>query len=162
MPTTEARGQVDSAEGAERPDSSEGSEREEQATAPGRTAAQIFTTALSLLLIALLAGAILYEGYGDRGNNPARIEVEVRADEAEQRGEHWYVPILVRNLGDDTIEELVIGIDVSRGAEIVLETDTTIAQLGESAEASATLVLDEDPTTLTIEALPETFQVAEE
>lgn len=150
-----------SSEQADNDDSQQG-DQQGTSTTPGRTPVQIVTTALSILLIALLAGAILYEGYGDRGDNPARITVDVLVDEAEQRGAEWYVPIVIRNLGDDTVEELVIAIEVTRGEEIVLESDTTIALLGESSEASAMLVLDEDPAGLTIEALPETFQVAEE
>jgi len=138
------------------------SDSSEQPQAPARTVTQIVTTAFSVLLIVLLAGAILYEGFSDRGDNPARIEVQVQVEQSEQRGEEWYVPILVRNLGDDTVEELVIAIDVNRDDEVILETDTTIAHLGEASEATATLVLDEDPVTLTIKALPETFQIAEE
>ena len=113
-------------------------------------------------MVALLAAAILYEGYGDRGNNPARVETEALLDEAEQRGDFWYVPIRITNKGDVTLEELVVGIDVSRGDETILETDTTIAQLGEQADAFTTLVLDEDPATLTVEVAAETFQVAED
>ena len=162
MTATEQRHQADTDESDDQSPSSEGMHQPEQPQTAGRSTAQLITTVISVLLIALLAGAILYEGYVDRANSPAEIRVAVQTDQAEQRGEHWYVPILIRNLGDDTVEELVIAIDVRRGDETILETDTTIAQLGEAAETTATIVLDEDPADLTIDATAETFQVAEE
>lgn len=128
----------------------------------GRTVAQVVTTALSVLLIAMLIGAILYEGYAGPGDEPAQIEVDVLQDQAEHRGERFYVPIAVRNTGDETVEEIVIGIEVMRGEELVEETELVVSELGEEAEADTMLILDEDPAGLSIDAGAVTFQIAEQ
>lgn len=127
----------------------------------GRTTAQRVTTIISVLLIAALIGAILYEGYAGPGDEPAQINVEVRQDQAEQRGEKFYVPIAVRNTGDETVEEIVIGVEVMRGEELIEETELVISELEEEAEVETILVLDEDPADLAIDAGAETFQIAE-
>jgi uncharacterized protein (TIGR02588 family) len=127
-----------------------------------RPGVQIVTTAISVLLIAILAGAILYEGLNDRVSNPAQIETDVRVADAAQRGAYWYVPVVITNAGDDTAEQLVVAFTVMDGQETILETDTTVDQLGESESITTTIVVDTDPAELTIEAVPETFHIAEE
>jgi uncharacterized protein (TIGR02588 family) len=124
----------------------------------GQTTAQVATTVVSLLLIAGLAGIILVEGFSGREEAPAELQVTVRAAEAELRGEDYYVPIVVSNLGRETVEEVLVAIEVSAGEEVIEETETVIAMIGEDAEAEATLVLDREPAGLTIEARVVTFQ----
>lgn len=127
-----------------------------------RTTAEKITTAISILLIALLAGAILYEGYATGQADPATLEVEVRSDEIEQRGDAFYVPVEIVNSGDETVEEVTVSIEVLDGETVVDEAETVIATLGEAESVTAMLVLTEDPSNLQIDAGVVTFQVAED
>jgi uncharacterized protein (TIGR02588 family) len=128
----------------------------------GRSAAQVVTTLVSLLLIVLLAGTILYEGYARGEARPAELKVTVDSTAAEQRGTAYYVPFTVRNLGDETVEVALVTFEVYRDGEPVLETDTTIDLLGERAMVSGVLVLDEVPDGLEFVAQVTSFQIAEE
>src|SRR5689334_12764633 len=96
----------------------------------GRSAAEWVTTGICLALIALLCGAVLYEGYAVDDDDPARIEVTVSADDAEQRGEAWYLPFEVENTGDQTVEEIVVVVELLQGEKAVAEAETTVTLLG--------------------------------
>lgn len=128
----------------------------------GRTTPEKITTAISVLLIAVLAGAILYEGYASGQSDPARLEVTVLTEEIEQRGDAFYVPVEVVNEGDQTVEQVSVGIEVRDGEQIVDEAETVIATLAEDETLTAVVVLDQDPTGLTIETGIVTFQVVED
>jgi uncharacterized protein (TIGR02588 family) len=126
----------------------------------GRTTAQLVTTAVSLLLIAGLAGIILVEGFSGDEEAPVELRVEVRVNAAEQRGDHFHIPIVVYNLGSELAEQVLVAIEVSEGERIVAETETVIAVIGEDEEAEAMLVLDRETSGLTIEARIMTFQTS--
>ena len=128
----------------------------------GRTTAEKVTTAVSVLLIAALAGAILYEGYATGQADPAILEVTVLSAEIEQRGDDFYIPVEIHNDGDATVEEIAVSIELLDGESVVDEAETVIATLGEDERLTAVLVLTEDPAGLTIEAGVVTFQVAED
>ena len=127
----------------------------------GRTTPEKITTTISVLLIVLLAGAILYEGYWKGQADPATLDVVVRTDQIDQRGDSFYVPVEIHNDGDQTVEEVTVSIDVRDGDTVVQEAETVIASLGESETVTAVIVLSEDPTGLTIEAGVVTYQIAE-
>jgi uncharacterized protein (TIGR02588 family) len=127
-----------------------------------RSTAEKITTAISVLLIAALAGAILYEGYATGQAEPARLEVTVLEAEIEQRGDDFYIPIKILNDGDQTVEEVTVSIEVLDGEEVVDEAETVIATLGEAETITAMLVISDDPTGLTIEAGVVTYQIAED
>ena len=101
-----------------------------------RSAAQMVTTTVCVLLIALVCGAILYEGYAAGDDDPARVEVAVDAGGVEQRGDLWYVPFEVANGGDETIEEIWVVVEGADGSgQTVVESETTVQLLGESERA---------------------------
>jgi uncharacterized protein (TIGR02588 family) len=127
----------------------------------GRTTPEKFTTTISVVLIVLLAVAILYEGYWKGQSDPATLEVVVRTDQIEQRGDSFYVPVEVHNDGDQTVEEVTVSIDVRNGDTVIQEAETVIATLGEAETVTAVIVLPSDPTGLTIEAGVVTYQIAE-
>lgn len=128
----------------------------------GRSTAEKITTIISVLLIAALAGAILYEGYATGQSEPATLEVTVLSDQIEQRGGDFYVPVEITNDGDQTVEEVVVNIELLDGESVVDEAETVIATLGESETITAVLVVADDPAGLTIEAGVVTYQVAED
>ena len=127
-----------------------------------RSTAEKITTAISVLLIVALAGAILYEGYATGQADPARLEVTVLEAEIEQRGDAFYIPFEVLNDGDQTVEEVTVSIEVLDGEEVVDEAETVIATLGEAETITAMLVVADDPTGLTIKAGVVTYQIAED
>ena len=67
------------------------------------------------------------------------------SDDAELRGEHWHVPFEVENLGDETVEEIVVVVELLQGEETVAEAETTIALLGENERVHAVAVFENDP-----------------
>ena len=128
-----------------------------------RSGAEMVTTAICVLLIALLCGAILYEGYAAGDDDPALVEVTVDAGEAEQRGEHWYVPFEVVNTGDETIQEIWVVVEGADGSgQTVVESETTVALLGETERASAMAVFETDPRELELTGRVRSFQIAED
>jgi uncharacterized protein (TIGR02588 family) len=127
-----------------------------------RSAAEWVTTAICLALIALLCGAVLYEGYAADDDDPARIEITVTADDAEQRGELWYLPFEVENLGDQTVEEVTVVVELLQGEKAVAESETTVMLLGEDERVHATAVFENDPRPYTAEGRARSFQVAED
>lgn len=128
----------------------------------GRSRAEQITTAISVGLIVLLAGAILYEGYARGEDDPATIIVSVREAEIDQRGDAFYIPVEILNDGDQTVEEVTIGIELLDGETVVAEGETVVATLGESERVTAVMVVTDDPAGLTIEAGVVTYQIAED
>jgi uncharacterized protein (TIGR02588 family) len=121
------------------------------------------TTAVCVLLIALVCGAILYEGYAAGDDDPAHVEVAVDAAQAEQRDGLWYVPFRVANHGDETIEEIWVVVEGADGSgQTVVESETTVALLGESEEAHAMAVFEADPRELELKGRVRSFQIAED
>jgi uncharacterized protein (TIGR02588 family) len=128
----------------------------------GRSTAEKITTAICVLLIATLAGAILYEGYATGQSDPATVEVTVLEADIEARGDAFYVPVEIHNAGDQTVEEVAVSIEVLDGDEVVDEGETVVATLSEDEKIMAVLVLADDPAGLTIEAGVVTYQIAED
>jgi uncharacterized protein (TIGR02588 family) len=127
-----------------------------------RNAAQWITTGVSVALIAVLAGLILYEGYIGPGGRPAALDVAVRPEGVERRGDRYYVPFTVTNRGDETVEEVTLDIQVMSADEVIEEAQTVVALLGEGSTERGMLVLDNDPAGLTIDAAVSSFQIADE
>jgi uncharacterized protein (TIGR02588 family) len=127
-----------------------------------RATAEAITTVVSVLLITALIIAIVYEGYAREASAPATLEATVLIDETDQRGESFYLPIEVVNRGDQTVEEALVAIEVSDGDTPIMETESTIATLGEAERATIQVILDQDPAGLTIDARVTAFQIAEE
>lgn len=127
-----------------------------------RSTAEVVTTLVSLLLICVLAGAILYDGYATGASVPASVEITVAVGGASQVGDVFHVPFEARNTGDQTIESVLLLFTIRDGDDVIEETETVLTLLGERGSASGILVLQQDPAGLDIEAVVSTFQVAEE
>ena len=128
-----------------------------------RSAAQMVTTSVCVLLIALVCGAILYEGYAAGDDDPAIVEVAVDTGGVEQRGDLWYVPFEITNGGDETIEEIWVVVEGADGSgQTVVESETTVQLLGESERVNAVAVFQADPSGLELTGRVRSFQVAED
>lgn len=125
-----------------------------------RTTAQNVTTGISLLLIAGLAALILLEGYAGHDDQPLQLDVRVAGDAVERVGERYYVPVVVHNRGSRAVEEVLVTVEARDGAELVAETESVVALIGEDERVEVVLVLDQDPASLAIDAAVATFQVS--
>ena len=96
------------------------------------------------------------------GARQRAAELGVGRHQIEQRAGGFYVPVEIRNDGDQTVEEVTVSIEVRDGETVTDEAETTIATLGESETLTAVLVLADDPAALTIDAGVVTFQIAED
>jgi uncharacterized protein (TIGR02588 family) len=127
-----------------------------------RTGAEWLTTGLGILLIALLCGAIIYEGYVAGDDDPATVVIEASTERATERDGRWYVPFDVRNDGDQTIEEIMLVVELFDGEAVVAEAETTIMLLGEDERVAGMAVFEEDPRPYRAEGRPRSFQIAED
>lgn len=140
----------------------EESARDESIGNRGRTTAGKVTTAISILLIVALAAALLYEGYATGQSEPAVLTAAVRTAEIEQRGDSFYIPIEIRNDGDQTVEEVAVGMELLDGDTIIEEAEAVIPIISEAESVMVVFVVSEDPSTLTIDASITTYQIAED
>jgi uncharacterized protein (TIGR02588 family) len=127
-----------------------------------RSVAEWVTTAICVGLIVLLCGAILYEGHIAADDDPATIVVQASSDRAEQRAGQWYVPFEVRNGGDETVEEVLVVIELLDGEEVVGEAETTVLLLGEDERVSGMAVFADDPRPYSAQGRARSFQLPEE
>ena len=124
----------------------------------GRTAAEWTTLAVSIVVVAGLVGAGLYE-YSRRDDAPgAWINVELATDETERREDQHYIPYTVENVGDQPAEGVVVVFEVKAGAEVVEESTTEIAFLPSRGRAEGEMVTALDPATHELSARVATLQ----
>ena len=108
----------------------------------------------SLVVIAILAGAALYEHFVRDEPAGTWLEVEVNADNAVQRGDHHYVPFVVTNRGSEPAEDIAVFFEISDGELVVEESTVQIPFLPNSGSVEGELVTTHDPATHTIEGRP--------
>ena len=70
-----------------------------------RTGAEWFTLAISVLIVLVLAGLVIYQEVA-RGTEPPVIEVQPRLEEVRQEGNTYYVPVEIANKGERTAEDV--------------------------------------------------------
>jgi uncharacterized protein (TIGR02588 family) len=80
---------------------------------------------VSLVLVACTLGFLAYEGFGSAGDAPPELRVELGTP--ERRGEHFLVPVTVRNGGGQTAEGVTV--------EVALERDGSPPERGEFSVA---------------------------
>jgi uncharacterized protein (TIGR02588 family) len=128
----------------------------------GRSPAEWITTAVCVGLIVMLCAAILYEGYVAPDDDPATVRVTASAERADERAGQWYVPFEVVNDGDETVEEILVVVELLDGEEVVAEAETTVSLLGEDERVAGMALFDADPRPYTAQGRARSFQVAEE
>ena len=115
-----------------------------------RTGAERITLIVSFVLLALLIGGLVVLEQ-QRGNEPARVHVTPHFSKAEEHDGDWYLPVTIKNEGDQATDALRV--DLVRPIEgeqpEVAELDYTFVAGGEQVEGIA--VFDEEPTKDSIE-----------
>jgi len=154
-PATRAEGQAADAPSGQ---GGEGQEQEQPPRPGGRTAAEWTTLAVSIVVVGALVGAAVFEYFGRAEATGAQVHVELAVDEAERRGDHYYVPYTVVNVGGEPAEGVVVVFEVEQGAEVVEESTAEIAFLPNRGRAEGEMVTALDPAAHDLSARVATLQ----
>ena len=124
----------------------------------GRTAAEWTTLVVSLVVTAALVGVALYEHYGRKESPGTWARVDVRADGATRRGDLYYVPFTVVNVGGEAATDVNLVFTVKQGDTVLEESTAEIAFLPVEGSAEGELVTAHDPASHEIEGRVGTLQ----
>ncbi len=125
----------------------------------GRTIAEWTTLIGSVIVIALLVGAALYEHLVHDEPAGVRVAVVLALDQAESRDGLTYVPFTVVNTGAAPAENVVVLFAIKQSEVTVEESTAEIAFLSNSGTAEGEMVTALDLTTHTVEARVATLQI---
>ena len=93
---------------------------QKQSTDKGRSVVEWITLGISVLILLVLAGLIVYESTRD-DNEPTVIVVEPAFEALRQEQDHYYLPVTVANGGSRTAEGVVVQLTLA-GARGEAET----------------------------------------
>jgi uncharacterized protein (TIGR02588 family) len=129
----------------------------EQKSSRSRSTAEWTTLIGSLVVVALLIGAALYEHFAREEVPGTWISIDVATDEAVQRDDLFYIPFTAANRGTKPAEDVTIMFTIERDGETVEESTVTVPFLPNSGSADGELITAFDPATHQIEARPATL-----
>jgi uncharacterized protein (TIGR02588 family) len=111
---------------------------------PGRSAAEWVSLGISIAILILLAGLVLYAYLSDR-EAPAVIEVQPQLEQVRNESGSYYLPIEVKNIGNQTAQE--VSVQISLLVENVQAESITVTFpfLGGGESARAVVVFPQDP-----------------
>ena len=98
--------------------------------------------AVSLLILVGFVGLLAYLIF-DSEDRPAEVTVELGA--ARQTASGFLVPVLVRNGGDRTAEEVRVVVTLESGGQPPDERELTFAFLPRRSEREGVVVFERDP-----------------
>ncbi len=127
---------------------------DEEERLSGRSRAEWVTLSLSVVIVAgmlLLVTWLSVRG----GVAPARIEITPVMEGLRHEADAWYLPVVITNAGDDTVEEAVIGAELDTGDGQPETGEITITFLAGGETVQGTFVFGSDPSQgeLTIRAV---------
>lgn len=122
-----------------------------------RSTAEWATLIGSLIVVALLIGAALYEHFAREEVSGTWISIDVAVDEAVQRDGVFYVPFTATNRGAKPAEDVTIVFTISGDGETVEESTVVIPFLPNSGSADGEVITAFDPATHQIDARPATL-----
>ena len=111
-----------------------------------RNFAEWVTFGVASAIVMLVVGLILAEIPGE--NSPPSPTAEVTA-EAEQRGDNFFVPVEVKNLGDTTAENVQVTASLEVEGE-VFEADQVVDFLAGGESVELEWVFEKDPSSGTL------------
>jgi uncharacterized protein (TIGR02588 family) len=111
----------------------------------------------SLIVVALLIGAALYEQFAREEVPGTWISVDVAIADAVRRDDAFYIPFTAINRGAEPAEDVTIIFEIKSGDETVEESTVVIPFLSNSGSADGELITAFDPATHQIEARPATL-----
>ena len=107
----------------------------------GRSRAEWVTFGVSLAILLLVASLIAVQ---TREPDRPPMPKVVTSGPAERRGEHFVVPVEIRNDGGGTAESVQVVAELTIGDE-VSESDQTIEFLARGESAEVAFVFEDDP-----------------
>lgn len=107
-----------------------------------RSVAEWTTMALSVLLVAGLMAAVAYPSLR-AAPAPVSIEVKMEVERIRESGDEWYVPVRIRNVGEEAAEAARVTLETSGRDAQSVEVEIDFLAGGEEVEAVA--VFSRDP-----------------
>ena len=115
-------------------------------TDTSRSLAEWTTLAISLAIVLGVVALVLTLSIAD-GAKPPVIVVEPRLDGVRQEADRYYLPVVVRNEGSDTVEDAMIEVELDLGEDEPETAELTVVFLAGGEEAKGTVVFTADPRT---------------
>ena len=109
-----------------------------------RTTAEWVTLAISSIIVLAVVGLILYHEFTS-GDQPAMIDVQPRLEEVRQEGGRYYLPVTVRNQGDEAVEDLRVELSLEAGEGEPETSEFSIMFLNAGAKSDAVTIFEGDP-----------------
>lgn len=123
---------------------------------PRRDVAEIVTLVVSLAVVAALIGGVVLVQLA-RGERPPVLEASASLEGVRSDGTRHYLPIEVRNRGDQAAQAVVVVV-VQQVGEREVEHELVIDHLAGRGSAAATAVVTADPRRSTIRVEVRSFQ----
>lgn len=108
---------------------------------PARTTAEWVTFGISVAILLVVVGLIALQATGS--DSPALPRV-LKTGPVEHRGDHYLVPVEIRNDGGATAETVQVTAELTLGEETI-EADQTVEFLAQGERAEVTFVFEQDP-----------------
>ncbi|HEV2073517.1 MAG TPA: TIGR02588 family protein [Thermomicrobiales bacterium] len=109
-----------------------------------RSVAEWTTLGISIAILVFILGLTTYL-YVRGGEKPAAILVEPQMQELRQDNGGYYLPVIVRNEGDPTVEEVNIEAELDTGAGEPETAQFTVNFLAGGEQVEGTFVFQHDP-----------------
>ena len=111
---------------------------------PQRSIAEWTTLAISVAILVGILGLISWLHFnGD--NQPPIVTVEPRLDQVRQEESGYYLPVVVRNEGGATIEDVQVQAELDSGSGSPETADFTITFLVGGERVNGTFIFQNDP-----------------
>jgi uncharacterized protein (TIGR02588 family) len=109
-----------------------------------RTVVEWLTFGISLGILLLLAGMLTFD-YLANADEPARVEVLPNLEGVEQHGAQYYLPVEIRNLGQEPAENILVGLALWQGGQAVEHSRLSVGFLAGGDTVSGAAVFSQDP-----------------
>jgi uncharacterized protein (TIGR02588 family) len=109
-----------------------------------RSIAEWTTLAISAAILVGVVGLITWLSF--RGDDrPPVIIVEPNLESVREDDSGYYVPVVIRNEGDETVEDAVVQGELDTGSGQPESVEITISFLAAGEEVNGTLIFRDDP-----------------
>lgn len=108
--------------------------------------AEWVTLVISAVILIGIVGAISWLSFQGR-ERPPIIAVEARVEDVREEESGYYLPIVIRNDGDRTVEDAVIRGELNSGDGSPEKAELRVMFLAAGEQVNGTMVFQEDPAT---------------
>ncbi len=124
----------------------EGIERTKVTRDPARTTAEWVSLVISLTILIMLIGLLLYAFLKDEDRPPV-IEVQPQLEQVRRESGSFYLPVEVENLGSQTAEDVSIQMTLSNENAHMEAVTFNIAYLSGGETVNRVVIFQQDPST---------------